>query len=288
MSSRQSAVRALLNQQRPLVMGVLNVTPDSFSDGGQHNTVSAALSAARRMVEEGADLLDVGGESTRPGAAAVSVDEELERTIPVIEALTREFEVSISIDTSKPEVMSEAVSAGAAMINDVRALSSPGAIEVAEQAHVAVCLMHMQGTPASMQDKPEYQDVVVDVCDFLTERIAACRAVGIPAENIVVDPGFGFGKRLDDNLALVRAIPVIAGLGYPVLAGASRKSMIGAITGRTVEHRVTGSVILAAACVAGGAKIVRVHDVAATLDGLRVQAALQGESWWEADSNGQT
>lgn len=269
-------------------MGILNVTPDSFSDGGQHNTVSTALSAARRMIDEGADLLDVGGESTRPGAAAVGVDEELERTIPVIEALTREFEVSISIDTSKPEVMQEAVSAGAGMINDVRALSSPGAIEAAEQAQVAICLMHMQGTPASMQDKPEYQDVVVDVCDFLTERIAACRAAGIPAENIVVDPGFGFGKRLNDNLALIREISVIAGLGYPVLAGVSRKSMIGAITGRGVEHRVTGSVILAAACVAGGAKIVRVHDVAATLDGLRIQAALQGESWWEVDSNGQT
>ncbi|MEO1419607.1 MAG: dihydropteroate synthase [Pseudomonadota bacterium] len=280
MSERRSAVGALLAKQRPLIMGILNVTPDSFSDGGKYPEVEAAVAAALTMVEAGADIIDVGGESTRPGAAKVATDEELHRTIPVIEALASAAPAVISIDTSKPEVMAAAVEAGATLINDVRALQAPGALEAAAVAGVHVCLVHMQGAPRTMQENPSYTDVVVEVSDFLQERIDACVGSGIDRSKILIDPGFGFGKRLEDNIALVRGLSSLSGMGYPLLAGVSRKSMVGAITGRAVEHRLVGSVILAAACVERGAKIVRVHDVGETLDGLKALAAIHGETWW--------
>mgnify|MGYP001797895585 CR=1 FL=1 len=281
MCSRRDAVRALLDQQRPLIMGVLNVTPDSFSDGGQHTSVSAACAAAERMVRSGADIIDVGGESTRPGATPVSTQQELDRTVPVVEALVDALPCLVSIDTSKADVMREAVAAGARLINDVRALTEPDALATAAAARVSVCLMHMQGAPATMQIAPEYNDPVVEVRTFLSERIAACQRAGIPADQILVDPGFGFGKRLADNLALVRELGAIANLGFPVLIGVSRKSMLGQITGRSVEHRQTGSAILAAECVRRGARVVRLHDVEPTVDALKVLAAVQGEAWWE-------
>ncbi|MEL6368032.1 MAG: dihydropteroate synthase [Pseudomonadota bacterium] len=280
MSERRSAVGALLAKQRPLIMGILNVTPDSFSDGGKYPEVEAAVAAALTMVEEGADIIDVGGESTRPGAENVATDEELGRTIPVIEALASAAPAVISIDTSKPAVMTAAVDAGATLINDVRALQAPGAQEAAAVAGVHVCLVHMQGAPRTMQENPSYTDVVVEVSDFLQERIDACVGSGIDRSKIVIDPGFGFGKRLEDNIALVRGLSSLTGMGYPLLAGVSRKSMVGGITGRGVEHRLVGSVILAAACVERGAQIVRVHDVGETLDGLKALAAIHGETWW--------
>ncbi len=280
MSERRSAVGALLAKQRPLIMGILNVTPDSFSDGGKYPEVGAAVASALTMVEAGADIIDVGGESTRPGAANVATNEELDRTIPVIEALASATSAVISIDTSKPEVMAAAVDAGATLINDVRALQVPGALEAASAARVHVCLMHMQGAPRTMQENPSYTDVVVEVGDFLQARIDACVGSGIDRSRILIDPGFGFGKRLEDNIALLRGLSSLSGMGYPVLAGVSRKSMVGAITGRAVEHRLVGSVILAAACVERGAKIVRVHDVGETLDGLKALAAIHGETWW--------
>ncbi|MEL7311522.1 MAG: dihydropteroate synthase [Pseudomonadota bacterium] len=283
MSSRRNAVRALLDQQRPLIMGVLNVTPDSFSDGGRYASTDAAVMAAQRMLQAGADIIDVGGESTRPGAADVSLEQELERTIPVIDAIARDSEAVISIDTSKPRVMRDAVAAGASLINDVRALSEPNALETAGELEVPVCLMHMQGAPETMQASPHYADVVIEVREFLYDRILACQRAGISADRILVDPGFGFGKRLEDNLALVRGLDAIGNLGYPVLIGVSRKSMLGQITGRGVAHRQTASAILAAECVRRGARLVRVHDVESTVDALKILAAVSGEAWWESD-----
>lgn len=283
MSSRRNAVRALLDQQRPLIMGVLNVTPDSFSDGGRYASTDAAVMAAQRMLQAGADIIDVGGESTRPGAADVSLEQELERTIPVIDAIACDSEAVISIDTSKPRVMRDAVAAGASLINDVRALSEPNALETAGELEVPVCLMHMQGAPETMQASPHYADVVIEVREFLYDRILACQRAGISADRILVDPGFGFGKRLEDNLALVRGLDAIGNLGYPVLIGVSRKSMLGQITGRGVAHRQTASAILAAECVRRGARLVRVHDVESTVDALKILAAVSGEAWWESD-----
>jgi len=263
-----------LDLSRPRVVGVLNVTPDSFSDGGDFLGLDRALCCAERMVEEGADVLDVGGESTRPGAAPVSVRGEIERVVPVIEALAPRVSVPISIDTSKPEVMRAAVNAGAGMINDVRALREPGALEAAVETQVPVCLMHMQGEPRTMQVAPTYRDVVSEVRDFLRRRIRICVSAGIALEQVLVDPGFGFGKTLTHNLALLAGLGDLCSLGPPVLVGLSRKSMIGTLTGRPVTERLAGSLAAAVLAVIQGACLVRVHDVAATVDALRVAWAV--------------
>ncbi|NGX16400.1 dihydropteroate synthase [Wenzhouxiangella sp. XN24] len=259
---------------QPLVMGVLNVTPDSFSDGGRFAATEAALRQARKLAAEGAGLLDIGGESTRPGAAPVAVEEELRRVLPVIEALVREHGPPLSIDTAKPEVMLAASAAGAELINDVRALRAPGALEAAAASGCAVCLMHMQGEPRTMQSAPAYGDVVEEVYAFLADRIEACLRAGIELERILVDPGFGFGKTLEHNLLLMRGLSRFTALGVPVLVGVSRKSMIGTVTGRSVEARVAGGLALAALAVGSGARIIRSHDVAETLDAVRMAAAV--------------
>lgn len=260
--------------ERPLVMGVVNVTPDSFSDGGRFHDPRKAVEHARRLVEEGADILDVGGESTRPGSLPVDVQEELRRILPVLDAMAG-GPVPVSVDTSKPEVMRAAVDAGAAMINDIYALRQPGALQVAAATDAAVCLMHMQGDPRTMQDDPVYGDVVAEVKAFLDERVATCEAAGIGRDRIVVDPGFGFGKKAVHNLDLIRGIPLLAAAGLPVLAGLSRKSVLGKITGRMVGDRIHSSVAAAIVAVARGARIVRVHDVAATRDALAVWTAVE-------------
>jgi dihydropteroate synthase len=260
---------------RPLVMGVVNVTPDSFYDGGRYGTPQAAIAQARRLAEEGADLLDVGGESSRPGAAPVTAEEELARILPVLEAIAG-LEVPVSVDTTKPEVMRTALAHGAAMVNDITALAAPGALELVATADAAVCLMHMQGSPRTMQAEPTYADVVVEVRDFLAARAAACLAAGIARDRIVVDPGFGFGKTVAHNLALLARLGEIAALGFPVLAGWSRKSSLGRITGRPADDRLAASVAAAMLAVQRGARIVRVHDVAATRDALAVLAAVEG------------
>lgn len=265
----------VLDLSQPQVMGVLNVTPDSFSDGGRFVARAAALAQARAMADEGAAIIDVGGESTRPGAEPVSLQQELDRVIPVIEAVRGELAVVISVDTSKPEVMRAAVAAGASFINDVRALREPGALEAAAAAGVPVCLMHMQGEPRSMQQQPYYEAVVCEVRDFLRRRAEACMAAGIPHERIVLDPGFGFGKTTAHNLQLLKRLPLLLEEGYPVLAGLSRKSMIGSILGLTVEQRLLPSVTLAVLAVWQGANIVRVHDVAATVQAVRLCAAVR-------------
>jgi dihydropteroate synthase len=260
---------------RPLVMGVVNVTPDSFYDGGQYGTPQAAIDQARRLAEEGADLLDVGGESSRPGAGPVTAEEELARILPVLEGIA-DLRVPISVDTTKPEVMRAALAQGAAMINDITALASPGALELVAPADAAVCLMHMQGSPRTMQAEPTYADVVVEVRDFLAARAAACVAAGIARDRIVVDPGFGFGKTVAHNLSLLARLGDIAALGFPVLAGWSRKSSLGRITGRPADDRLAASIAAAMLAVQHGATIVRVHDVAATRDALAVLAAVEG------------
>lgn len=265
----------VLDLGRPRVMGILNVTPDSFSDGGDFFDPASALDYARAMVAAGADLIDVGGESTRPGAAPVHLEDELRRVIPVIEALAAELPVPISVDTSKPEVMAAAVRAGAAMINDVGALGTPGALEAVRDLGVPVCLMHMRGEPRTMQVAPHYGDVVGEVRDFLDQRIAACVAEGVPRERLVVDPGFGFGKTLEHNLALLARLAELQGLGLPILVGLSRKSMLGAITGRAVGDRLSASLAAALLAVERGASILRVHDVAATVDALKVHEAVR-------------
>jgi dihydropteroate synthase len=265
--------RFRLELSAPVVMGVLNVTPDSFSDGGRFLELPRALDHARRMVEEGAALIDVGGESTRPGAGSVSAEQELRRVIPVIERLAAELAVPVSVDTSKPEVMRAALAAGAAMVNDVAALAAAGAVEAVAASDAAVCLMHMQGEPRTMQQAPRYGDVVGEVRAFLRERVACCHAAGIGRERIVVDPGFGFGKTLAHNLELLRGLAGIAADGAPVLAGLSRKSMIGQLTGRATGDRLAGSLALAVLAAMNGARIVRAHDVGPTVDALRVVAA---------------
>jgi dihydropteroate synthase len=264
-----------LDLSQPKVMGVLNVTPDSFSDGGHYLALDNALRRAETMAMEGAALIDVGGESTRPGAPPVSVQEELDRVLPVVERLTRELPVPISVDTSKPEVMREAARAGAGLINDVRALQVPGALEAAAASGLPVCLMHLQGNPATMQQEPRYADVLAEVWAFLAERVGACEAAGIPRERILVDPGFGFGKTLEHNLALLRHLNRFTGLAAGVMVGLSRKSMIGLLLDAPVGERLAGS--LAAAVIAAwqGASIVRVHDVRETVQALRVCAAVR-------------
>jgi len=265
----------VLDLGEPIVMGVLNVTPDSFSDGGRHVEADAALARGLAMAGQGARIVDVGGESTRPGAAPVRLAEELARVVPVIARLAGRIDVPISVDTSKPEVMRAAVEAGASLINDVRALEAPGALEAAAGTGAAVCLMHMRGEPRSMQDAPHYHDVVSEVRDYLAARVAACEAAGIPRERICVDPGIGFGKRLEHNLALLRALDRLAAPGIPVLVGVSRKSLIGMITGRPLDGRLAGSVALAALGVWHGAAIVRTHDVAETVDAVKVASVLK-------------
>ncbi len=264
---------------RPLVMGVLNVTPDSFSDGGLFLGRAAALEHARRMLSDGADIIDIGGESTRPGAAAASETDELDRVIPLVEVLRGECDargVPLSVDTRKPAVMRAAIAAGASLINDVGALDAPGAIEAIAPSEVAVCLMHMRGEPATMQQVANYNDVVGEVKAFLADRAAACEGAGIARDRIVVDPGFGFGKTVGHNLALLRWLAEIVALGYPVAVGLSRKSTIGVLTGREVGERTAGSIAAALSAVARGAAIVRVHDVRETVDALEVWRAVEG------------
>ena len=266
-----------LDLDRPRVMGIVNVTPDSFSDGGRFFDPARALDRARQLMADGADIVDIGGESTRPGAHPVSEADELARVLPLIETLAGEGAL-VSIDTTKPSVMRAAIAAGAAVVNDVRALEEPGALEAVAQSHTAVCLMHMQGAPRTMQREPHYDDVVREVRDFLLARAHACEAAGIAHDRIAIDPGFGFGKTVDHNLQLLRALPTMVHTGYPVVAGLSRKSTIGRLTGREVDDRMAGSVSAALAAVARGAAIVRVHDVKETVDAIKVWLAVEGKT----------
>jgi dihydropteroate synthase len=258
-------------------MGVLNVTPDSFSDGGRHATFEAALRAAQAMLEAGAAIIDVGGESTRPGAAPVTAEEELRRVLPVARALVAQGAL-VSLDSSKPEVIAPCLEAGVHLVNDVRALGVPGALAAVAASGAAACLMHMQGEPDSMQRDPRYADPVAEVGAFLAARVEACIAAGIGRDRLLVDPGFGFGKTLEHNLALLRGLPRVAAAagGLPLLAGLSRKSMIGTLTGRPVGERLAGGLALAIAAVEGGARIIRSHDVAETVDALKVWSAFRG------------
>ncbi len=263
-----------LDLSRPVVMGVLNVTPDSFSDGGHFARLDSALRRAEQMLLEGAAIIDVGGESTRPGARSLRPDQELSRVIPVLEALSSRLDVVLSVDTSTPEVMSAAVAAGAGLINDVRALQRPGALEAAALAAVPVCLMHMQGSPQTMQDNPSYTDVTAEVLHFLKTRVDAAIAAGIGADAILVDPGFGFGKTLEHNLSLLGELDRFNVLGKPLLVGFSRKSMIGQVLGRPLGERLAGSLALAVMAVHKGARLVRAHDVAATVDAVKMVEAV--------------
>ena len=258
---------------RPLVMGIVNVTPDSFSDGGQHFQHDAALAHAQHLIAEGADIIDIGGESTRPGARPVSVQEELDRVLPIIEGL-RGAPAPISVDTCKPQVMQAAIAAGAQMVNDINALQDAAAMNAVAAGNVAVCLMHKQGNPQTMQTQPQYQNVVAEIGEFLRGRIAAAEAAGIGRERIAIDPGFGFGKTLAHNLDLLRHLDKLCELGVPVLAGLSRKSMLGALTGREAGDRVMASVAAALIAVQRGASIVRVHDVRETVDALKIWNAI--------------
>lgn len=263
-----------LDLAHPRVMGIVNVTPDSFSDGGRYASTEKAVAHALQLVADGAHILDIGGESTRPNATPVGLEEELERVIPVIERLAREVDVPLSIDTYKPQVMSAAVKAGATIINDIRGLQEPGAVEAAAEGDAGICIMHMQGTPQTMQQDPVYQDVVQEVKAFLDERFQACLAAGIAAERIVLDPGFGFGKRTVHNLALLNGLPDILALGRPLLVGLSRKSVLGQIVGSDVDQRLHASLAASVISVMKGGRIVRVHDVKATVDALKVVDAV--------------
>ncbi|MEL7449782.1 MAG: dihydropteroate synthase [Pseudomonadota bacterium] len=258
----------------PVVMGVLNVTPDSFSDGGHFFDAPRAVDHAHAMVEAGAAIIDVGGESTRPGARPVPVDEEIRRVVPVVQALAADISVPVSVDTTKPEVMEAAIDAGAGLINDVNALRTPGAVAVAAAGRINVCLMHMQGEPRTMQDAPHYDDVVSDVRDYLVDRATRCETAGIERSRIVLDPGFGFGKTADHNLALLAGLDALSDCGYPVLAGLSRKATIRALTGRDAQNCLPGSLAAAVLAAARGASIIRAHDVAETVDALKVTGAV--------------
>ncbi len=280
MDNAAARLRKRLARPEPLVMGVLNVTPDSFSDGGRYTDIEAALDRAQQMVEEGAELIDIGGESTRPGAEAVPLDEERRRVLPLLEALTERLSVPLSIDTSKPAIMTEAGAAGVALINDVRALQGPGALAAAAPLEASVCVMHMQGEPRSMQASPHYDDVVCEVGDFLEERVAECIDAGIGRERIVVDPGFGFGKTLEHNLSLLRHLgTLVTRLDLPLLAGMSRKRMIGTLTGGVpADQRLYGSLAAAVLAAERGARVLRVHDVRPTVEALAVvQATIEAE-----------
>jgi dihydropteroate synthase len=269
--------RFAFDLSRPRVMGIVNVTPDSFSDGGRYFNRARALDHARQMMADGADLIDIGGESTRPGAPSVPEDDEIGRVIPICETLAREG-IPVSVDTRKPGVMRAAIAAGAALINDVCALTAPGALDACAAADVGVCLMHMQGDPRTMQEAPCYGDVVAEVHAFLITRAAACTAAGITRDRIVLDPGFGFGKTLAHNLALMRALPQLVATGFPVLTGMSRKSALGQITGRPVDERMAASLSAALIALSRGASILRVHDVRETVDAVRVWLAVESNN----------
>ena len=260
------------------VMGILNVTPDSFSDGGRYVRLDQALRHVQQMLEEGATLIDVGGESTRPGANPVSVSQELDRVLPVVEAISQRFDTIISVDTSTPQVMRESASAGAGMINDVRALQRDGALMAAAQTGLPVCLMHMQGEPQHMQQTPQYASVIDEVSAFLVERVSACTQAGIPANRLLLDPGFGFGKTLEHNLQLFAGIESLRPAGIHFLVGVSRKSMIGQLLGRSVDQRLAGGLALAALAVRSGARIIRAHDIAQTVDVVRMTEAVMSAS----------
>lgn len=262
----------------PRVMGILNVTPDSFSDGGRFLDLDTSVRHAADMVAAGACFIDVGGESTRPGAAPVNINEELDRVIPVVEAITRELDVVVSVDSSKAEVIRAAAAAGAGLINDVRALQEPGALTAAAESGLPVCLMHMQGQPANMQKSPDYYSVVEDVLAFLALRVQACETVGIQRSRIIIDPGFGFGKTAAHNLQLLNQLPMLVQTGFPVLVGLSRKSLLGRVTGRAVEERLAAGVAAAALAVVKGARIIRAHDVPATVDAVKMAQAMIRES----------
>lgn len=264
-----------LSLASPVVMGILNVTPDSFSDGGKFSSFELACQHADEMVAQGALIIDIGGESTRPGAADVTVEDELARVIPLVEYVAKHHDVWISVDTSKPEVMRQAVNAGAHLINDVRALLEPGALETAAQLNVPICLMHMQGAPRTMQTAPEFQDLVADVSQFLTERIQACIEAGIPRERLLIDPGFGFGKTLEHNYELLAKLERFEQFELPILIGLSRKSMIGNLLARPTSERLAGSLAGAMIAAQKGAHIIRVHDVPETVDVLKVLQATQ-------------
>lgn len=264
-----------LDLSRPHIMGILNITPDSFSDGGQYNTLDAALHRAGNMLEAGASLLDVGGESTRPGAKAVSPQQELDRVAPLVEALVKNFDCIVSVDSSTPQVMTESAALGAGLLNDVRALQREGALEAAAQTGLPVCLMHMRGEPQTMQDAPHYDDVAAEVAAFLQQRVDACVVAGISRERIVLDPGFGFAKTLQHNLELFSRLPELHTLNLPLLVGVSRKSMIGSVLDKPVDQRLYGSLALAVMALERGGKIIRVHDVAQTMDALKMFEAVQ-------------
>ena len=274
-SARLPCGNRVLDLAHPQVMGILNVTPDSFSDGGRFRQLDEALRHAAAMVAAGASLIDVGGESTRPGALQVSADEELQRVAPVVEAIAAELDVIISVDTSCPQVMRESARLGAGLINDVRSLRREGALQAAAESGLPVCLMHMQGEPETMQKNPHYDDLLAEVQAFFAERMAACAAAGIAAERIILDPGFGFAKNLQHNLSLFKHMQVLHGFARPLLVGVSRKSMIGQALGREVDQRLAGGLALAALAVTKGACILRVHDVAETVDLVRMIAAVE-------------
>jgi len=271
----QGDASPLLSVKNPQIMGVLNITPDSFSDGGRFTVVEKAIQQALNMVEQGASIIDIGGESTRPNATPVSTAEEVSRVVPVIQGIRLKSNITISIDTSKSEVMKSAVEAGADLINDVYALQRPGALDMASTLGVPVCLMHMQADPKTMQDKPSYLNVIEEVNDFFKQRIKACEQVGIAREKIIIDPGFGFGKTLQHNLSLLAKLNDFAIHGCPILAGLSKKSMLGELLNKKVEERTLGSVTAALLAVINGASIVRVHDVAETSDALKIYNAVQ-------------
>ena len=265
-----------LDLDRPCVMGVLNVTPDSFSDGGRFHDIGQALAHAHRMIDEGAAIIDIGGESTRPGSNPVDIDEELRRVLPLVRSLAHKVSVPISVDTTKPQVMEAVIDAGAGMINDILALRTRGALEAVAASKVAACLMHIQGEPRTMQFEPRYEDVVREVHEFLRERRDACEAAGIGRDRLVIDPGFGFGKALPHNLTLLSNLDRFLDLDVPVLAGLSRKSMIGTITGRPVDQRLHGSIALATIAILKGARIIRAHDVAPAVDAVKIATAVIG------------
>lgn len=267
--------RRELDMSRSHVMGIVNVTPDSFSDGGQYNRLDDALVRARAMVDSGATFVDIGGESTRPGAAPVSLQEELDRVCPVVEAIARELDVVISVDTSTPEVITASAALGAGLINDVRALEREGALEAAVATGLPVCLMHMKGSPDTMQQSPEYRHVVRDVATYLMDRVRAAEQAGIRSDQILLDPGFGFGKTLEHNLRLLAALDQMTMLGYPLLVGMSRKTMLGQITGREVSDRLPASLATATIAALKGASVIRVHDVRETVDAVRVVEAMR-------------
>jgi dihydropteroate synthase len=265
----------VLDLTRPQVMGILNVTPDSFSDGGRFHLRDAALRHAEAMMMAGASLIDVGGESTRPGALPVSAEQELQRVAPIVEAIAAELDVIISVDSSTPAVMLEAARLGAGLLNDVRSLRRDGALAAAAVTGLPVCLMHMQGEPGNMQQNPLYENLIAEVCEFFTRRLAACAAAGIEADRLILDPGFGFAKNLQHNLSLFKHLPALQVFARPLLVGVSRKSMIGQALGRDMDQRLAGGLALAALAVVKGAKILRVHDVPETVDVLRMIAAVE-------------